>query len=351
MLKTDKARREEHLTIRHGVGFYDFTHDLVDVKGADAAKYLDTIFVNSIEKTKVGKGVYTTMLNEEGKIVDDVILFRLAEDQYWISTLYVDELLAVLNENKGDAQVEFKKITDQVSMFAVQGPKSPLVLEKIVETELGDQEFFSIKDNKIDGFDVKIARSDFTGEYGFEIYLHPDKTDRLRELLLEAGKEYDIKEMETDVILKSLPVEKGFVLMSDLEGLTPQEALFGWSVDYDTDFIGKKAIQEFEDTNMRLRGFRLLDPEEGEVDIQPEKSTVYYHSQEVGRVTSFTYGYTVEQYIGFILVDTSKVARNLPITIECCGKTYNAITQDRIFYDTDDTRRTNYLPDEVQNSK
>lgn len=76
MLKNDAARRQEHETIRNHVGFYDFTHQLVEVKGPDALTFLDRIYVNKIAATKPGRAQYTTMLNEDGKIIDDVIVFR-----------------------------------------------------------------------------------------------------------------------------------------------------------------------------------------------------------------------------------------------------------------------------------
>lgn len=344
MLKNDKQRRAEHDAIRTGVGYYDFTHEMVDVKGEDVAEFLDTLFVNSIAATPISEGVYTTMLNEDAEIIDDLILFRLAYDHYWVSTLYADQMIEILDANKGDYDVEYEEITDRLSMSAVQGPKSPLVMNKILDQPIKDRKFFTIFENSIGGVDVRIARADFTGEYGYEIYIHPDHLDMLREKLDEAGEEYGICELQSDVVLKSLPVEKGFVLMSDLEGLTPNEALFGWTVDNSTDFIGKEALQERPKNTLRLRGYRVIDWNE-EVEIEEGEGEVFYQGEKVGDVTSFTYGYTVDSYIGFALVDTDKIARNLPVTIKSNGKEYRALTQDRIFYDTDDTRRRQYLAD------
>lgn len=346
MLRNDSKRRAEHEAVRTGVGYYDFTHQMVDARGEDVAEFLDTIFVNSIADTNIGNGVYTTVLNEEAEIVDDLILFRMDFDHYWISTLYADEMIELLDKHKGDYDVEYKEITDELSMFALQGPKSPLVLNQILNKPVKNRKFFTIFENSIGDVDVHIARADFTGEYGYEIYIHPDHTDMLREKLNEAGAAYDIVELSTDVVLKSLPVEKGFVLMSDLKDLTPVEALFEWTVDYDTDFIGKQALLEkVADRNkLRLRGYRIIDWDE-DVEITEGEATVNYQGKEVGYVTSFTYGYTVEGYIGYAVVDTSKIARNLPVTIKSGGKEYKALTQDRVFYDTDDTRRTTYLVD------
>jgi aminomethyltransferase len=89
MLINDDIMRKQHEAVRNAVGWYDWTHKLLEIAGKDATAFLDTIFPNPIAKTKVGSARYTTMLNEDGIIIDDVIVFRLEENKYWISTLYI----------------------------------------------------------------------------------------------------------------------------------------------------------------------------------------------------------------------------------------------------------------------
>lgn len=338
MLKKDANRRREHEAVRNAVGYYDFTHQLVEVTGNDVVEFMDHIFVNKMASTKVGGAQYSTMLDEEAKIQDDVIIFRLEEKKYWISTLFVEEMLKWLEKHKDNYQVEYEEITDHVSMYAVQGPKSRATLNQLSDKDLDDLNYFNIVSCKIDNFNVQIARAGFTGELGFEVYLHPDYTNRLEELLEEAGKEYGITAIDTDVKLKSLPVEKGFVLMSDIGGLTPYEAIFGWSVDWDSNFIGKEKLKQEKESGstFRLRGFTITSQDE-EVEIE-EGTPIFYENHEVGKVTSFTYGYTVEDYIGFALVDKTHVPKNEEVIIESNGNQYTAITHDRVFYDKDNKR-------------
>jgi len=341
MLKNDNNRRDEHETVRNNVGFYDFTHQLVDVTGTDAAQFLDRIFVNSIADTDVGKAQYSTMLNEDAIIIDDVIIFRLEKDRYWISTLFVDQMLDWLEKNKKDFSIEFKEITDQVSMYAVQGPDSVKLLNKILDKNIDDLGYFNIIDNKIEDFDVKVARAGFTGELGFEVYLHPDHTDDFEDLLREHGKEFNVESIDTDVKLKSLPVEKGFVLMSDLEGLTPLEANFGWSVDWDSDFIGKDVLEKAKSngSNTRLRGYTVNTENDSVDNVEIEDgAAAKVNGEEVGKVTSFTYGYTVEDYIGFVAIDKEKAPKDSTFTISSGGTDYEAVTHERIFYDKDNER-------------
>src|SRR5699024_11744679 len=106
---------------------------------------------------------------------------------------------------------------------------------KILEENIDDMKFFDFKENKVDNIPVRISRSVFTRELGYEIYANPKCGDILRKELLEKGKEFNVKEMETDVILTSIPAEKGYVIMSDLEGLNPYEAGFAWSIRWNKD--------------------------------------------------------------------------------------------------------------------
>lgn len=241
-MKNDALRRKEHEAVRSDVGYYDFTHQVLDVKGKDAAKFLDKMFVNDIKNMKDTHAVYTTMLNEEGKIIDDVIVFRLEADKFLISTLYIDKMIEWFDKFKDGFDVDYKDITDNLTMFAIQGPKSKDLVNKIVDKDISDLKFFTIEDNSLGDLDLMVARAGFTGELGYELYVQSDKKDILEEKIKEAGKEFDLVNITTDVIIGSLPGEKGYVLMSDLEGTNPLEVGYGWTVAWDSDFIGKDAL-------------------------------------------------------------------------------------------------------------
>lgn len=335
MLKTDETRRREHEAVRNNVAFHDFSHELVEVIGKDAGEFLDRIFVNSMADLKTGGSNYTTMLNEDGEIIDDLIVFRLGERRYWLSTLEAEDMLNWLEKNHKDEQVEYRDIQNDIGMIAVQGPNSHELLSRIADHSIDDLESFDIGVNSIKGWTVWIARAGFTGEdYGYELYPEAEYLEDLLELLHEEGKDLDVVEIETDVFLKSLPVEQGLVLMSDVGGLKPYEAKFAWTVDWDTDFVGKEALQEEKDNNpspVRLWGYEVQSSDD-DVDIE-EGSPVYYNDEEIGTATSFTYGYTVDNYIGFAQVDTDKVSDGDTIIIKATnGNKYEAkLKKDRTF--------------------
>lgn len=336
MRKNDVLVRKEHETIRNTVGFYDFTHKLLEVKGEDVKEFLDKIFVNSIGKSKVGVAKYTTMLNDDGIIIDDVIVFRIKEDTYWVSTLYIEELIKWFDDHKDGYKVKYKDITSITTMYAVQGPKSKAVLNDFLNENIDNLKFFNIKDNMIDDIPVKIARSGYTGELGYEIYVEPKYSDLVESKLLESGDQYGIAKIETDVIITSLPREKGFVLMSDLAGTNPLEVDFDWTVDWSKGFIGKEALEKVKKQGPihKLLGF-TVDDDTAEIEAG---AVVKVNGQKVGKVTTFTYGYTAEKNIGFALVEKSMAKIGDKAIIVDGEKETTATLTERVFYDAEGNR-------------
>ena len=105
LFRDDKVARAQHDAVRENIGWYRWTHDLLEVTGTDSTGFLDYIFVNSISKAPVGRSKYTTMLNEEGQIIDDVIVAHIGKDHYWISTLYIPEMMEWIDLHKGNLEV------------------------------------------------------------------------------------------------------------------------------------------------------------------------------------------------------------------------------------------------------
>lgn len=333
-MKNDELRRKEHEAVRNSVGYYDFTHQVLDVFGKDAEDFLDKIFVNDIKNMKNTHALYTTMLNEDGKIIDDVIIFRLEKEKYLISTLYIDKMIKWFDKFKEGFDVDYKDITDDLTMFAVQGPKSKDLVNKIVDKDISDLKFFTIEDNSLGDLDLMVARAGFTGELGYELYVQSDKKDILEEKIKECGKEFDLLNITSDVIIGSLPGEKGYVLMSDLEGANPLEVGYGWTVAWDSDFIGKDALLKAkENVNRDLFGYELL--EDGEVEAG---DIVLLDGKEIGEVTKFTYGYTVEKYIGYCMIEKDKAVEGKKVEIKTKAGSLEAKLRDRVFYDKDNER-------------
>ena len=124
LFREDKVARADAEAIRKGVGFYRWTHDLVEITGKDALAVLQKIYISDISKVAVGRSKYTASLDETGEIIDDVIVMHMAEGVYWVSDLYGPRLLPWIEQHKGEADIHAKIITYDWDMYAVQGPDS-----------------------------------------------------------------------------------------------------------------------------------------------------------------------------------------------------------------------------------
>ncbi|GHU66066.1 aminomethyltransferase [Clostridia bacterium] len=312
--KYDDDKRAQHQAVRNTVGWYYFTHDLVEVTGEDATAFLDHIYANPIGTLKIGGARYTTMLNDDAAIQDDVVIFRLEENKYWISTLFAQRIMKWLDAHKGGYKAEYRKITKEWDMYAVQGPRSKDLLNAILEDNIDEQKFFQIRDNKIDGISVKISRAGFSGEkLGYEIYVSPEYTDQIEAILKEKGKTFDAREVdEFQIKVWTLPTEKGFYVMTDIHWTNPFEVGLDRGIDWDKDFIGKEALLKIKEEGPKriLYGF-TIDEKYDAVHIVPRNlggpgAQVLLGDEEIGRVYKYTYGYTVEKNIGYALVEIDK---------------------------------------------
>lgn len=336
MRKIEVPARKDHEAIRNTVGYYDFTHKLLEVTGKDACSFLDKLFVAPISKAKIGEAKYTTMLNEKGIIIDDVIVFHIDDCMYWVSTLYIDELIAWFNKHKTNENVSFREITPETTMYAVQGPNSKAVLNEFLSDNIDSLKYFHIQNNSIGSIPVKIARSGYTGELGYEIYCKPQDSSTVEEKLEKFGEPYGIKKISTDVIVTSLPREKGFVLMSDLVGTNPLEVGFDWTIDWNKNFIGKDSLLKVKEkgADRTLLGFTVDDDM---AEIEPG-TAVTVNGENVGKVTMFTYSFTIEKNIGFALIDNHKVSIGDTVTIAGKQDEVSALLTERIFYDPKNER-------------
>lgn len=310
--KDDAMKKEQHMAVRNTAGWYLYTHQLMEVKGEDATAFLDYLYANPIGNLSITRARYTTMLNEEGQILDDVVIFRMEENLYWVSTLYVRKLKAWFDAHKGDYKVEYRDITKEWDMYAVQGPKSLEMLNAMVEVPV-ENKFFQILDNKIDGIPVKINKGGFTGEkLGYEIYVAPEHTKEIIAKLRAVSPAYDAKQVtEIQVMVWTLPTEKGYYLMCDIGWTNPFEVGLDWGIKWEKkDFLGKEALLKIKEEGAKrtLFGFTV---DEDDVFIPGRNlggpgAAVIKDGEEIGRVTKMTYSYCLDKNIGYVLVDNSK---------------------------------------------
>lgn len=242
LFREDNVARADADAIRKGVGFYRWTHDIVEITGKDALEVLQKIYISNISKVAVGRSKYTASLDENGEIIDDVIVMHMADGLYWVSDLYGPRLLPWIEKHKGTADIQTKIITYDWDMYAIQGPDSINAMNAMLDKPIDELKRFGICERKIGDIPVYIHRSGFTGENGYEIYSAFDKSAEIHNLALKAVEAVGGRELQTlEVYVRSIPMEKGFALKQDFKHLSPYECGLGWAVAADKDFIGKEA--------------------------------------------------------------------------------------------------------------
>jgi len=315
LFKEDTVARAQHQSVRENVGWFQWTHDLVEVTGSDAGKFLDYLFVNSIYKAVVGRTKYTTMLNEDGKIIDDTIVMHMGENHYWVSTLYAPQFIKWADSHRSGFDVSYRNITDDTVMFSVQGPNSAKMMNALSKSSIDDLKRFQVADNQIGDVQVKVHRSGFTGENGYEIYCTKSDAASVEAALREVGKSLSAVELDIlEVYVRSLSMEKGFALRQDMFGLTPYECGLDWSVDLEKDFVGKDALLRAKEEGPKqlLMGLEFLA--ESYEDIT-QREIVYSHGIPCGFVRAVIYGYTVDKNIGFAVIDRAHAVVGEKVTV------------------------------------
>ena len=317
LFKEDEVARAEAKAVRENAGWYRWTHDLVVVGGPDAERFLDWMLVNRIAGTPEGRGKYTTMLDEQGQIIDDLMVFNRGEGTWWLSTLYGPHAVRWFDAHCAGYDVTYEDATQAWDMYAVQGPNSAQVMAALLDEPVSELKRFQIVERKVGETDVVVDRGGFTGELGYELYCAREDSATVAEALASAAAQLDAPRLTTlEVYVRSLPMEKGLALRQDYKGLTPYEAGLGWSVHMDKDFFGKEALAAAHAAGEK-RAFVGLEIERESYEDIAQKEIVYKRGVPVGYTPAFIYGYTVDKNIGFGVVDARKCPLGTRVTIGC----------------------------------
>jgi aminomethyltransferase len=227
-----------------------------------------------------------------------------------------------------DFDVAYEDITAAWRMYSVQGPVSDKVVDEVIDNTVEGMKFFSIKDTSMGEVQLKVARSGFTGEkLGFEIYVPTEQAEALEKKLDAAAKKHKaVHVTEIDVMALTLSAEAGYYLMLDIRRCTPYEVGFGETIYWDKNFVGKKALKKLKgkEPARQLVGIEVPDYE-ATVYGGPKGASVIKSGKPIGRVTRFTYGYTVEKNIGYALIEYGSAA--VGESVQCSG--FDAIVTDK----------------------
>lgn len=309
----------EHMVVRNGVGVFDVSHmGQFFVKGPEVEELLQFIGTNDASKVAIGQAQYTCMTNERGGVIDDLIIYKITEDEWMlvVNASNVDKDWAWIND-KNRWQVSIENRSDQRALLAIQGPKAIEAMQSLTSENLADLPFYHFKIAEFAGVqDVLISATGYTGSGGFEIYFDKAHATTVWEKVMEAGKSFGIEPCGL-AARDTLRLEKGYCLYgNDLnENITPLEAGLGWITKFNKDFIGKEVLvqQKEEGVARKLVGFKML---ERGIPRQ-EYKLVNEQDQEIGFVTSGTQSPILKEGIGlaYVASDLAVVGQKIYIQI------------------------------------
>jgi aminomethyltransferase len=313
----------EHRAVREAAGLFDVSHmGNFYVRGARAGEFLQYLTTNDLGRIVDGQAQYTLMLYPDGGIVDDLIIYRIDETTFFLivnaSNCLKDYewLESHLGEFEG---VTLENRTDDLSLIALQGPKSICILDRLFpEAGLGKLRSFHFATVPYEGAEMMVARTGYTGEEGVEICLPNDRAVALWTALMEAGREEGIQPIGLGA-RDTLRLEMGYSLYGheiDRE-VNPLEARLKWVVKMGKqNFIGKQACQQVEiDRRREVVGFAL------EGRAIPRQGFKVFNSdhQEIGHVCSGTMSPTLQEPIGTASVLVEYAGTGTPLFVEIRG--------------------------------
>ena len=317
---------EEHMAVRNSVGVFDVSHmGEFTVKGPKALDLIQRVTSNDAAKLINGQAQYSCLPNDTGGIVDDLIVYKIKDEDY----------LLVVNAGNIDKDwnwisrhntygADLKNISDDICLFAVQGPKAVSTLQKLTTTHLSTINYYHFTVGEFAGIpDVIMSNTGYTGAGGFEIYVPKNHAEKIWYAIFDAGKEFTIKPIGLGA-RDTLRLEMGFCLYgNDIDDTTsPLEAGLGWITKFTKDFINSSAIkkQKEEGVKRKLVGFKMVDKGIPRHDYLIKDAA----GNTLGKVTSGTMSPVLGIGIGLGYVTTNLSLPGSEIFIDIRGRLLKA---------------------------
>ena len=255
----------EHQAVRTAAGLFDVSHmGEFEVRGGGARDFVQYVTTNDVDRVEVGQAQYSTLLNEQGTPIDDLLVYRLP-DRYLlvVNASNRERDLAHLRAHAGAFEVELADRSDDLALLALQGPRAAEILSRLSAAPLDDLGYYRFTEGEVDGRQALISRTGYTGEDGFELYVANGDAVPLWRRLLEVGAGEGLIPAGLGA-RDSLRLEMGYALYgNDLdEEHTPLEAGLGWVVKLAKgDFVGREALVRQKESGVptRLVGFELRE--------------------------------------------------------------------------------------------
>ena len=321
----------EHKAVREKAGLFDVSHmGEFFVRGPQRHEFVNYVTTNDVAALKPGQAQYSTILREDGTIVDDCLVYR-ADDRVLmvVNGSNIDKDFAHISRFVGDFDVTLEDLSESIALLALQGPQAARILQKHTSTDLSKIKYYEFVMGNVAGVDkVYISRTGYTGEDGFELYFPGEHAEKIWNALTASGEVTPTGLGARD----SLRLEMGMALYgNDLDDTTtPLEASLGWLVKMKKgDFVGRDALvkQKEEGLKRKLVGFTTA-----ERSFPRHGYPVFANGKPSGEIRSGTMSPTLGIPIGTAYVPPEAAGEGSPLEIEIRGKRIPATVQKMPFY-------------------
>jgi aminomethyltransferase len=317
---------DEHHTVRRAVGIFDVSHmGEFRVRGPQALDLIQRVTSNDASKLTAGKAQYSCLPNNEGGIVDDLLVYKLADEDYLlvVNASNIDKDWNWISQHNTQG-ADMQNVSDDISLFAVQGPKAIAALQGLTDTDLSSIPYYSFVQGTFAGApDVIISATGYTGAGGFELYVPNEHAKQVWDKVMEAGKPYGLKPIGLGA-RDTLRLEMGYCLYgNDIDDTTsPLEGGLGWITKFTKDFTNAEKLkqQKAEGVQRKLVGF-LLD---GPGIPRSHYPLVDEAGNAIGEVTSGTQSPSLGKGVGLGYVKTELSAPGSKIFVQVRGKNFPA---------------------------
>jgi len=334
----------EHLAVRNSIGVFDISHmGRVAITGADAERFLNYVITNDVSKLLPNAAQYSVMCTEEGGIIDDFVVYRMEQEEFLVvfnAGNRVKDYDWLIRHASG-FNIRIENISDSVAMLAVQGPNAVSVLQKISSEDLSRVERFKCGHLRLAGTQVFLARTGYTGENGFEVFVwnaslaNPSNALSVWNGVLEAGKPFGIEPCGLGA-RDTLRLEAGLCLYgNDIdENTTPIEAGLGFVVKLQKDdFVGRASLQRQKDEGVKRKRIGIVMSEQG--IPRPSFEICTNGDNRIGVLTSGTFSPLLKRGIGMGYVEASQAQEGMIVNVGIRGRHAKAKISAFPLYDTE----------------
>src|SRR5580700_2989008 len=324
---------DEHNTVRTAVGLFDVSHmGEIEIRGPEAVRLVDHVSTNAASRLAIGQAHYSGLLYEHGGFVDDILVHKVADDHYFLcvnASNQEKDFEHIRAHNPFDAHVRLS--SGDYAQIAIQGPNARATLQKLTAADLSAIRYYWFTDGAVSGTPARIARTGYTGEDGYEIYVAPAEAPRLWHEILDAGKEFGIKPCGLGA-RNTLRLEAKMALYGHEihASITPWEADLGWIVKLDKgEFVGRAALAKQKEQGIRrkLIGFEMRGR-----GIGRDGYEVLVDGAPAGWVTSGSPAPALNKNIGLCYLPLAEASVGRAIEVVVRSQPVAAVTVETPFY-------------------